>query len=210
MVDIRKRRGIFITFEGVEGSGKSTQIDLLAGFLNENGYEVIRTREPGGTPIGDKIRKIVLNPDFSEMDFKTEALLYAANRAQHIEEVIKPALAEGKVILSDRYVDSSFAYQSYGRGLDKKKIETLNNWATDDLKADLTILLNIPADEGLRRTESSLADRIEQEDIGFHDRVSKGFLKIAKKFPQRIKIIDATRDVDQIHQEIVKIVQELL
>lgn len=207
---MKKRKGLFITFEGVEGSGKSTQIDLLAEFLSENGYKVVKTREPGGTTIGDKIRKIVLNPEFTEMDFKAEALLYAANRAQHVAEVIKPALEKGKVILSDRYIDSSLAYQSFGRGLDQKKVEMISRWATDDLEPDLTILLDIPADEGLERTESSLADRIEQEDIGFHERVSKGFLKLAKKLHKRIKVINATKDMDQIHQEVVKLVQKLL
>lgn len=207
---MKKTKGLFITFEGVEGSGKSTQIDLLAEFLSEKGYEVVSTREPGGTAIGDKIRKIVLNPDFTEMDFKAEALLYAANRAQHVAEVIAPALAQGKIIISDRYTDSSLAYQSFGRGLDQKKVENISEWATGGLEPDLTILLDIPADKGLKRTSRSLADRIEQENIDFHDRVSKGFLKLAKKFPKRFKVIDATKDVDQIHQEVVKLVEKLL
>lgn len=207
---MKKTKGLFITFEGVEGSGKSTQIDLLAEFLSEKGYEVVSTREPGGTAIGDKIRKIVLNPDFTEMDFKAEALLYAANRAQHVAEVIAPALAQGKIIISDRYTDSSLAYQSFGRGLDQKKVENISEWATGGLEPDLTILLDIPADKGLKRTSRSLADRIEQENIDFHDRVSKGFLKLAKKLPKRFKVIDATKDVDQIHQEVVKLVQKLL
>lgn len=207
---MKKTKGLFITFEGVEGSGKSTQIDLLAEFLSEKGYEVVSTREPGGTAIGDKIRKIVLNPDFTEMDFKAEALLYAANRAQHVAEVIAPALAQGKIIISDRYTDSSLAYQSFGRDLDQKKVENISEWATGGLEPDLTILLDIPADKGLKRTSRSLADRIEQENIDFHDRVSKGFLKLAKKFPKRFKVIDATKDVDQIHQEVVKLVQKLL
>lgn len=207
---MKKTKGLFITFEGVEGSGKSTQIDLLVEFLSEKGYEVVSTREPGGTAIGDKIRKIVLNPDFTEMDFKAEALLYAANRAQHVAEVIAPALAQGKIIISDRYTDSSLAYQSFGRGLDQKKVENISEWATGGLEPDLTILLDIPADKGLKRTSRSLADRIEQENIDFHDRVSKGFLKLAKKFPKRFKVIDATKDVDQIHQEVVKLVQKLL
>jgi len=207
---MKKTKGLFITFEGVEGSGKSTQIDLLAEFLSEKGYEVVSTREPGGTAIGDKIRKIVLNPDFTEMDFKAEALLYAANRAQHVAEVIAPALAQGKIIISDRYTDSSLAYQSFGRGLDQKKVENISEWATGGLEPDLTILLDIPADKGLKRTSRSLADRIEQENIDFHDRVFKGFLKLAKKFPKRFKVIDATKDVDQIHQEVVKLVEKLL
>lgn len=207
---MKKTKGLFITFEGVEGSGKSTQIDLLTEFLSEKGHEVVSTREPGGTAIGDKIRKIVLNPDFTEMDFKTEALLYAANRAQHVTEVIAPALAQGKIIISDRYTDSSLAYQSFGRGLDQKKVENISEWATRGLEPNLTILLDIPADKGLRRTSRSLADRIEQENIEFHDRVSRGFLKLAKRFPKRFKVIDATKDVDQIHQEVVKLVQKLL
>lgn len=207
---MKKTKGLFITFEGVEGSGKSTQIDLLKEFLSSKGYDVMTTREPGGTPIGDKIRKILLNPDFKEMDYRTEALLYAASRAQHVAEVITRALPKGRIVISDRYTDSSLAYQSFGRGLDQKRLESINKWATGDLDPDLTILLDIPADKGLKRTSRSLADRIEQENLEFHDRVSKGFLKVAKKFPKRIKIVDASRDVEEIHQEVVKIIGKLL
>jgi dTMP kinase len=207
---VKKKKGLFITFEGVEGSGKSTQIELLKEFLSDKGYDVVATREPGGTRIGDKIRKILLNPDFQEMDCRAEALLYAASRAQHVAEIIAEAVEGGKIVISDRYTDSSLAYQSFGRGLEQKRLEVINEWATGGLEPDLTILLDIPADKGLRRTSRSLADRIEQENLEFHDRVSKGFLRVAKKFPRRIRVVNASRDVEEIHQEVVKIVGKLL
>jgi len=205
-----RKKGLFITFEGIEGSGKSSQMDLLAQFLSQKGYGVVVTKEPGGSVIGDKIRKILLNPDLKEMTAKTEMLLYAANRAQHVSEVIKPALKENKIVLSDRYYDSSLAYQGFGRGLDLKKITELNEWVIDGVTPDLTILLDLPPEKGLKRIVTSLADRLEQESIDFHTKVSKGYHRLAKMFPKRYRIVDASRDVQEIHSEIVKIVEEIL
>jgi len=202
--------GVFITLEGVEGSGKSTQMKFLADYLRGRGYRVLITREPGGTQIGDKIRDILLNPEFKEMDYRTEVLLYAAGRAQHVSQVIKPALKLKKIVICDRYIDSSLVYQGFGRGLTLEDILNINKWATQDLEPDLTILLYIPVEEGLRRATEVYADRIEREGIEFHRKVHEGYRELARKFPKRYYVVEALGDPKEIHREIVKRVETLL
>ncbi|MCL6472308.1 MAG: dTMP kinase [Firmicutes bacterium] len=204
------KKGLFITFEGIEGSGKSTQIVLLADYLKAKGYNVVTTREPGGTLIGAAIRKILLDPELTLMDYHTEVLLYAADRAQHVAEVIKPALDKGEIVISDRYLDSSIAYQHYGRALPLDFILDINKRATQGLKPDLTILLAVPVSLGLKRATKLEADRIEQESIEFHNRVEAGFLQLAKHDPGRWHIIDGSMSVHEVHEEVVRVVEAVI
>jgi len=211
--DIKGTKGtnsLFITFEGIEGSGKSTQMTLLANYLSSRGYDVTTTREPGGTPIGEAIRAVLLNPDFTEMDYRTEVLLYAADRAQHVAELVKPALARGSIVISDRYLDSTIAYQHYGRGLPLDFILEVNEQATEGIKPDLTLLLTVPVEIGLKRATKTIADRIEREDVEFHERVEKGFQELAKREPERRRVIDGMSTVDEIHTLIIQAVEPLL
>lgn len=209
-------KGIFITFEGIEGSGKSTQITMLADFLRTAGKRVRLTREPGGTPIGDRIRKILLDPE-SRLDPRTELLLYAASRAQHLSEVILPALKAGETVLCDRFSDATMAYQGYGRGLDREVIIELDRIVTSGLKPHLTILLDIDAQRGLERAlrrnskEGLEAEaRFENEEVSFHERVRAGYLALAEQEPGRIRIVDASGRPDEVHREIKKIVETVL
>ncbi|MHB8841764.1 MAG: dTMP kinase [Candidatus Aquicultor sp.] len=206
----KKGKGLFITFEGIEGSGKSTQMMLLATYLNSKGYEVTMTREPGGTPIGEAIREVLLNPDFTEMDYRTEVLLYAADRAQHVAESIKPGLGRGSIVVSDRYLDSTIAYQHYGRGLPLDYILKANEQATEGIMPNLTILLTVPVETGLERATKIVTDRIEREDVEFHERVEKGFLELAQHEPQRWKVIDGRVSIEEIHMLIIQAVEPLL
>jgi dTMP kinase len=197
----------FITFEGIEGCGKTTQIRLLADSLQKSGKRVLLTREPGGCQIADKIRAILLDACNSEMTPKAELLLYAAARAQHIDEVIRPALASGRVVLCDRFTDATSAYQGYGRGLDHGLIKALNETATDDCRPDLTILIDCPVEVGLGRAiarieAGSAADsnhlreeRFERESIEFHQRVRTGYLQLAEAHPDRFVLIDGRESV---------------
>lgn len=202
--------GIFITFEGVEGSGKSTQIDLLATCLKNRGYNILVTREPGGTEIGNRIRDILLNPDFSGMNSYAELFLYVASRAQLVSEVIKPALAAGKIVLCDRFTDSSLAYQGFGRGLPLGEIKRLNEWTTQGIGPQVTIVLVIPPEKGLDRATRKSADRIEQETIDFHRRVGEGYKELAREYPDRIRLIDATTNPENIHRTIMETVEKAL
>ncbi len=196
-------KGIFITIEGLDGSGKSTQIPRIKSFLEEKGYEVLLTREPGGTIIGEKIRQILLDRDHKEISAVTEALLYAASRAQHVEQVIMPALKEGKAVLSDRFVDSSIAYQGKGRGLGFKAIVDINEFAVCGLKPDITILLDIDPEVGLDRVKAAKgADRLEQEKLDFHRKVYEGYKDLADMYSDRIKVIDANKTIEEISREI--------
>ena len=195
------RRGMFIVFEGVEGSGKTTQMKMLFDSLTKEGRGVTVTREPGGTPIAERIRHIVLDAAAKEMDPKTEALLYAAARAQHVVEVIRPALENGRIVLCDRFIDSSLAYQGIARGLGEEDILRLNIWGTDESLPDLVILLHIDPEVGLSRTKGD-PDRMEQEDIGFHRKVSEAYLHLARAFPSRFTVIDAAGSTDEIHRQI--------
>ncbi len=196
---------MFITFEGGEGSGKTTQIQLLANHLRKEGHVVSTTREPGGSRISDAIREILLDPILSEMDDRTEALLYAASRAQLVTEVIRKDLDGGNIVICDRYIDSSVAYQVFARGLDREKIEGISLWAVDDLMPDLTFYLRVPPKQGLGRATGE-ADRIESEEIEFHHQVAGGYEKLALENPNRIKVIEAINDIDEVHAEITEIV----
>ncbi len=203
-------RGTFITLEGAEGCGKTTQIDLLAGYLRNKNFNVLVTREPGGTRIGDEVRNILLNPELKEMNYRTEVLLYTASRAQLVSEIIAPALEEGKMVLSDRYIDSTFAYQGFGRGLPLSKLIDINRWATQDINPDLTILLYFPTEDGLKRATVKKTDRMEQEDIEFHRRVQDGFLNLAQLYPDRYQVIDAAGSEEEVHKKILKVLEEFL
>ena len=195
------RRGLFFAFEGVEGSGKSTQMKLLFDECEKQNRKVVVTREPGGTRIAERIRHVVLDPDCKEMDPKTEALLYAASRAQHVNEVIRPALEDGAVVLCDRYLDSSLAYQGIARGLGEEDVMRLNVWATDETLPDLVILLHIDPEIGLARTKGD-PDRMEQEDIAFHRKVGEAYLHLARSFPSRFAVIDASGTVEEVHRQV--------
>lgn len=177
-------RGKLITFEGPDGAGKTTQIQLTEGFLEEQGYPVVRIREPGGTRLSEAIRQLLLDPSYKEMSAAAEALLYAAARAQLIDEVILPALAAGKVVLCDRFVDSSLAYQGYGRSLDLERLRMVNGFALNKLGAFRTILLDLPPEEGFRRSSGKIErDRLEQESLSFHQRVREGYRILADSCP---------------------------
>lgn len=203
--------GKFITFEGIEGCGKSTQIKLLDKFLRDRNFKIIFTREPGGTKIGDNIRSILLDPSNKKMHPLTELFLYEASRAQHLEELIKPALADGTIVLCDRYADSTIAYQGAARKLDALTIETLHQIATGGTTPDLTILLDLPAKDGLARVcGRGPSDRFEQEALDFHERVRQGYLELAKKEPVRVAVLDGLKKAEEIHKEILEIVCKLL
>ena len=192
------REGYFISFEGGDGSGKSTQIQILREFLEERGYDVILTREPGGTPISEKIRSIILDKANSEMDDMTEALLYAAARAQLVSQIIRPALEEGKVVICDRFVDSSMAYQAYARGLGDS-VKTINAFAVGDCMPDLTILLKVNPQVGSSRIGNRERDRIELASSDFHKKVYEGYLQLEKLYPERIVGIDAADTIENIY-----------
>ena len=205
-------RGLFITFEGTDGAGKTTQIGRLTADLRQAGYEVCLTREPGGTPISEQIRDMLLNPDYSEMTATTELLLYAASRAQHVSEVIKPALEAGKVVISSRFADAMVVYQGYGRGLDLDRIHHLNRIATDGVTPDLTFVLDLPVEIGLQRVQNSRGglDRLEREKIEFHRRLREGYQIIARQEPHRLKIIDAQVSPKRVYAQIQEAIQPLL
>ena len=205
-------RGLFITFEGTDGAGKTTQIQRLTADLRQASYEVCLTREPGGTPISEQIREMLLNPDHSEMAATTELLLYAASRAQHVSEVIKPALKAGKVVISSRFADATVVYQGYGRGLDLEKIHRLNRIATDGVTPDVTFVLDLPVEIGLQRAQKRRGglDRLEREKIEFHRRLREGYQTIARQEPQRLKIIDAQVSPKRVYAQIQGLIQPLL
>lgn len=192
--------GLFIALEGGEGAGKSTQAALLVEWLKEQGQQVLLTREPGATDLGKTLRQIVLDPATGEISHRAEALLYAADKAEHVDSVIKPALQAGAVVITDRYVDSALAYQGSGRDLDTSDVERVNRWATDDLRPNLTILLDLPPKSGLGRFEER--DRIEAQSADFHQRVRTAFLELAAAEPQHYLVIDATGDRQQIAAQI--------
>jgi len=203
------RRGLFIVFEGVEGSGKTTHMERLKAFLQEFGKDVLITREPGGTAIGERIRALLLDPGAKEMDAKAEALLYAAARAQHVAQVIRPALEEGTIVLGDRFLDSSIAYQGIARGLGDDDIFRLNVWATDEMIPDLVILLNVDADVGLARATGA-RDRMEQEDLSFHRKVGEAYLQLAKAHPSRFVVVDASESVESVREQVERAVYNVL
>ena len=202
--------GFFITFEGPEGGGKSTQIHRLAATLAEHGYVVWTTREPGGTRVGEMIRPILLSRQQTQMTPWSEALLFTAARAQHVEEVIRPRLARGELVLCDRYTDSTLAYQGYGRGLDLDTLRRLQGQATGGLAPDLTILLNLPIATGLSRIPRTAQDRLDRETATFHERVRAGYQEMAAADPRRWREVDAAADEDQVAQRILALVSEAL
>jgi len=208
---------LFITFEGVEGSGKTTQIRRLEGYLTRKGIPCKVTREPGGPPISEKIRKILLNPDHREMVPLSELFLYEAARAQHVKEVIEPLLKKGVMVLCDRFSDATIAYQGFGRKLNLGLIKNLNRLSTQGRKPDVTFLLDCPSDLGLRRAvrrnqrqRKEKEERFEREKIQFHHRVRRGYLSLAKKDPQRVKVIDTRKGPDKVFETIRDIVDNLI
>lgn len=200
-------RGVFVTLEGGDGAGKSTQTRLLADWLRIKGQEVVKTFEPGGTEVGQKIRDLLLHGN--ALPPRAEALLFAADRAHHVENVIRPALSRGAVVVSDRYIDSSIAYQGSGRALNGDDIEKLSEWATDVLLPDLTVILDVPVAEGTTRRGGN-PDRLERESIGFHESVRQAFLDQAEKHPERYLVLDARESIDDLHREITGRVDALL
>jgi dTMP kinase len=204
------KRGIFISLEGVEGCGKSTQAKLLAEHIAGLGCSVVLTHEPGGTPISEQLREILLEPRNADMTNITELLLYLASRAQHVDQLIRPALAEGKVVVCERFSDATFAYQGYARGLDLDLLEQVNKMATGGLEPDLTLLLDLKAEDGLFRKHGDHRDRLESESFDFHNRVRNGYLAIARRSPQRVEVIDAKGYIEDVHLSVKKCVDQRL
>ena len=204
-------KGLFISFEGIEGTGKTIQSKLLFEYLIEKGFQAVLTEEPGGTRIGRTIRDILLSIDNTEMTPVTELLLYNASRMQHVQEVILPALKKGKVVITDRFSDSTVAYQGFGRGIELHLINAIEQVVTGGLKPDITMLLDLDVTVGLQRNKGiNKEDRIELEDIAFHKRVRDGYHALAAKEPERIHVIDASKSIEHIHGSIKKIAHDLL
>ena len=204
---------MFITFEGPDGSGKSTVIKAVYERLINDGYSVILTREPGGTPIAEKIRDIILDNSNTALDARTEALLYAASRRQHLVEKIWPAIIEGKIVLCDRFLDSSLAYQGEGRKLGIENILNVNLFATENTYPDLTLFFNISPEEGLKRVSKDkkrVADRLDNENANFHQTVYNGFLKVNSMYKDRIQVIDATKSLNEVIENAYKIIKSKL
>ena len=203
--------GFFISMEGADGAGKSTQISKLKSYLSTKGYDIIECREPGGTEVSEAIREVILNPQHTKMGNMTELMLYAASRAQLVEEVIRPALAEGKVVICDRFIDSSAVYQGIARGMGIQLVYDVNQYAIGDTIPDATILLDVQGGLGIKRKkEQTELDRIEREAAAFHEKVSEGYRSLAKLYPERIHKIDGTLSIEEIHQQIVKVIEERL
>lgn len=213
-----RMKGLFITFEGIEGSGKTTQIRLLARELARMGHDVVETREPGGTTIGERVRSVLLDAAHHDMAPIAELLLYAAARNQHVEEVILPALQAGRTVLCDRYADATTAYQGAARKIDTQILKQVHAIATEGLWPDLTVLLDLPAEAGLARAlkrnqgseEAAREDRFEREALAFHERVRAGYLAIAKAEPARFTVIDARNRVEVLHKKVLGVVQNFL
>ena len=199
----RGKRGYFIVFEGGEGAGKSTQMAAFVAWLEARGEDVVVTREPGGTTVGARIRELLLDPEQEAMDARTEALLYAADRSEHVARVVRPALEQGKTVVSDRGIDSSLAYQGAGRGLGVDDVYRISEWATEGLLPDLVYVLRVDPDTGLRRVPDD-PDRLEREDRGFHERVAAAYLELAGRWPDRFVVVDAARPKSEVHAEIVE------
>ncbi len=196
---------MFITFEGPDGTGKSTQLDKIYSYLVKEKYDVIKTREPGGTKIGDQIRSILLDKKNIDMSLKAEILLYAASRAEHVEKVIKPALNKGQIVLCDRYIDASISYQGYAQDEDITWIKNLNAWATNHLVPDRTYMFDLDPIRAKGRLEERLEfDRIELRDLSFHQKVREGFLQIAKTDRSRIMLLNADNTIENLFQLIIK------
>lgn len=204
-------KGIFISFEGIEGSGKTTQARLLFDYLSRKGLNPLLTEEPGGTDIGRDIRAILLSPGHFIMNPVTELLLYNASRCQLVNEVIMPALQSGRIVITDRFSDSTYAYQGWGREIDMDLIEQIDRVSTKGIKPDITFLIDIDVEVGLARNrEANKVDRIELEEIEFHRRVRHGYLELARLQPERIKIIDGSLGIEEIHQHVVTMIDSIL
>lgn len=195
-------KGIFITIEGPEGSGKTSIIQMLV----EDSNNIVFTREPGGVIISEKVREIILNNDHVEMDARTEALLYAAARRQHLVEKVIPALNEGTTVICDRFIDSSLAYQGHARGLGIDEVLSINQFAIDNVMPDVTILLDIDPEIGLERIANNNQrelNRLDKEKLSFHESVREGYLELSKRFPERIKVVDASRELDLVYEDVI-------
>jgi dTMP kinase len=204
-------KGLFISFEGIEGTGKTIQSKLLYEHFKKAGHTVILTEEPGGTRISLKIRDMLLSVENKEITPITELLLYNASRAQHLKEVILPVLKKCGIVITDRFADSTVAYQGYGRGIDLKLIESLERMVTEGIKPDITLLLDLDVETGLLRNKGiNKTDRFELEDLEFHKKVRDGYLQIAAREPERIKLIDASGSIEEIHRKIIKIITDFL
>ncbi|MFG6120988.1 MULTISPECIES: dTMP kinase [Thalassobacillus] len=205
--------GLFITFEGGEGAGKTSVLKTVAEELNNKGYDVLATREPGGIEIAEKIRHIILDPAHTAMDGRTEALLYAAARRQHLVEKVLPALKEGKVVLCDRFVDSSLAYQGYARGLGMDEVFQINQFAIENRMPDITLFFDIKPEDGLKRIAANKGreqNRLDMEKLDFHHQVYEAYQKLIKKFPERIHVIDASQSLEGVQKEVLRELQPYL
>lgn len=205
--------GLFITFEGPDGSGKTTIANLVYKKLTEKGNEVLLTREPGGSEIAEQIRNIILDRKNTEMDKKTEALLYAAARRQHLVEKVLPALKENKIVICDRFVDSSLVYQGVARGIGIEKVYNINLFAIEDIMPNFTIFFDIDPEEGIKRTKKDnkrTLDRLDLEDLSFHQKVYDGYKEVIKRYPNRIITIDASKSIENVLEDVMKIIEEHL
>jgi dTMP kinase len=202
------KKGLFITFEGADGCGKTTQLNLLKEYLENNGYEVVLTREPGGKGLGEKVREILLNYD-GEVSNRCESFLFLADRAQNIDIIVTPAIEQGKIVLCDRHTDSSVAYQGYGRGLDINQINTLNNLATNNKKPDLTLVFDVDIETSMQRVGNE-KDRMESAGKDFFNRVRNGYLELAKQEPERIRVIDSTKSIQEVQKDVIEIIKTKL
>jgi len=200
-------KGLFITLEGVDGAGKSSHVEWLAGYFRDRGRHVVLTREPGGTDVGERLREIVLH---AAMHPETEALIMFAARREHVEQVIRPALARGDVVISDRFTDASFAYQCGGRGLPEARLEILEDWVHGDIQPDLTLLFDVPTEVAQGRLGAAREpDRFEREQRDFHSRVRAAYLRRAEKFPRRIRVLDGSRTLDEVRAQLAAILEAL-
>ena len=204
---------LFITFEGPEGSGKTSAIKIVKEQLEKEGYQIVMTREPGGTPISEQIRNVILDKSNTAMDYRTEALLYAASRRQHLVEKVWPNVKEGKLVICDRYLDSSLAYQGYARGLGVEDILNVNMYATEGTFPDITLLFDLEPEVGLARINANSSrevNRLDLEKLDFHHRVRNGYLSLAKRFPDRFVIIDASKDLEEVAASALNAIKERL
>ena len=201
-------RGLFITFEGADGCGKTTQLKMLAEYLTNKGFEVLITREPGAKGLGEKIREILLNYNGDVSD-RCESFLFLADRAQHIDMIINPAVKSGKIVLCDRHTDSSVAYQGYGRGLPVERIKMLNDLAVNGRYPDLTLVFDVDVETSMSRVGNE-KDRMESAGMEFFNRVRQGYLEIAKQEPQRVKALDARKSIEEIHKDVIELIEAIL
>lgn len=202
------QKGLFITFEGADGCGKTTQLNLLKDYLTKKHFDVVLTREPGGKGLGEKIREILLNYD-GEVSNRCESFLFLADRAQNVDVIVNPAIKQGKIVLCDRHTDSSVAYQGYGRGLDIEQIKALNNLATGGKQPDLTLVFDVDIETSMKRVGNQ-KDRMESSGIEFFNRVRNGYLELAKQEPDRIKVIDSTKSIEDVHKQVLDVINKYI